>query len=371
MTLDEPLVRSPNIVARWEGRDFILDQFESRQSITATPLVAVLLDAFSTARTGRSVMSSFAAAGTADISRNIRELAKLGFLTAASQRNRRGNIGQAWRGSFAAAYYHFSTRDVSYVITPIGRIGAAAARFAESPQPPLFKDYPRARLTPLPVGPRSYGRMTLSRSLRQRRTIREFCDRPIELDSFATLIRGTWGQTGILDGGVFGGLLAKTSPSAGARHPIESYVITWRVRGLKPGLYHYSVRRDGLELLRPGDFRRAAVRTASGQKWIEGAAFLVILTAVADRVYWKYPSADAYRLFLLDAGHLAQTFSLLAAAAGLGSFTTAAIQESVIEKLIGLDGTTEFPLYLCGAGTPLPAARRQTGPGIGPHELRF
>ena len=33
-------------------------------------------------------------------------------------------------------------------------------------------------------------------------------------------------------------------------------------------------------------------------------------------------------------------------------FQTAAIQDSYIEKLIGLDGIKEFPVYLCGAGVP-------------------
>jgi nitroreductase len=65
----------------------------------------------------------------------------------------------------------------------------------------------------------------------------------------------------------------------------------------------------------------------------------------------------------MEAGHLAQTFCLLATARGLGPFTTAAIQDTFLEKLIGLDGIREFPVYLCGAGVPeskaLPAERDQ------------
>ena len=90
---------------------------------------------------------------------------------------------------------------------------------------------------------------------------------------------------------------------------------------------------------------------AGGQAWVRGAAFLCVMTAVADRVFWKYASADAYRLFLLDAGHLAQTFVLLATASGLGAFTTAALSEKRIERALDLDGVGEFPVYLCGAGT--------------------
>jgi nitroreductase len=49
---------------------------------------------------------------------------------------------------------------------------------------------------------------------------------------------------------------------------------------------------------------------------------------------------------------VSQTFCLLARSRGLGPFTTAAIQDSFIERLIGLDGVKEFPVYLCGAGPP-------------------
>jgi hypothetical protein len=52
--------------------------------------------------------------------------------------------------------------------------------------------------------------------------------------------------------------------------------------------------------------------------------------------------------------HDSDVFSvfLLATARGHGPFTTAAIQDTFLEKLIGLDGVKEFPVYLCGAGFP-------------------
>jgi len=76
------------------------------------------------------------------------------------------------------------------------------------------------------------------------------------------------------------------------------------------------------------------------------------MTAVFTRTLWKYAFEAAYRVLWLDAGHLCQTFDLLATSRGLGPFQTAAIQDSFIERLIGLDGVKEFPLYLCGAGMP-------------------
>ena len=122
------------------------------------------------------------------------------------------------------------------------------------------------------------------------------------------------------------------------------------IRLARPG------RADDLRRIRSADLRKRAVRLAGGRTWVKQAAFLCIMTAVSDRVFWKYSSSDAYRLFLLDAGHLAQTFALLATAHGLGPFTTAAMSEDAIEELLGLDGVREFPVYLCGAGVPLSSA---------------
>jgi SagB-type dehydrogenase family enzyme len=284
----------------------------------------------------------------------VGELQRHGFLVRAPKREAPVDVAFKWAGSFAAAYYHFATRDVVYVTNPFEWFSAVAPQFAAERQPPLFKDYRDAPFRKLPKGNAHQG--SLEAVLRRRRTVREFLGSPVSLNDLAAVVRGSWGMTGRLDAGIFGELLAKTSPSAGARHPIECYILAWNVRGLAPGLYHYSVRRDGLERLGSGDLRDQAVRSASGQAWVGNAAFLCILTAVADRVFWKYPSSDAYRLFLLDAGHLAQTFCLLATSIGLGPFTTAAIQESFIEKLLDIDGVREFPIYLCGAGVPDPSA---------------
>lgn len=262
------------------------------------------------------------------------------------------DLSAAWRGSFAAAYYHSVTRDCVY-FDDAEAIKYFRGRLAREPQASAYKRYPDRPFVRLKTAGAPLKSSPIGDVLLRRRTVRDFRRLPVSKETFAAVVKGTWAQTGWIDGGIFGKLVGKTSPSAGARHPIECYALVWRVEGLRPGLYHYNVRKDGLERLRTGDFRREAVRFASGQRWIARAAFLCVLTAVADRVFWKYPSSDAYRLFFLDAGHLAQTFCLLATSHGLGPFTTAALQESRIQKFLGLDGTREFPVYLCGAGAAL------------------
>jgi SagB-type dehydrogenase family enzyme len=281
----------------------------------------------------------------------LERLVRLGFLVPA-RRTREPEIIATWKGAFAAAYFHRTTSDLRYAVSASDRRRYFLERLALAPQPRLFKTYSGAPRIRLAKSPDAVPSLPLADTLRSRRTVREFDRHPVELADLSTLLDGTWGQTGWVDAGPFGRLLSKTSPSAGARHPIECYVISWRVRGLEPGLYHYAVKTRSLERLRRGRFRSRAVRIASGQQWIGDAAFLCVMTAVAGRVFWKYGSSDAYRLFFLDAGHLGQTFALLATALGLGPFTTAAVQEKKIQEFLGIDGVREFPIYLCGAGVP-------------------
>ncbi len=116
------------------------------------------------------------------------------------------------------------------------------------------------------------------------------------------------------------------------------------------GLYHY--RPDDHVLTRLDD-RRAPERVIEWlpvQDGYEDAALLVALSSELARVSWRYRNARAYRVVLLEAGHLGQTFCLTAAALGLAPFCTAALADNVIEHDLGLDGRAQPVLYMVGAG---------------------
>lgn len=284
--------------------------------------------------------------------RSIRQLVRLGLLLPEKEVRRRRSRLRAWKENLASAHYHVASRDIRFLRRPATIEDSLRALVASAGRPAQFKRYRNAARRRLPGGSHSESAVGLEAVLGARRTVRDFSSDPVPLDDFAPVVRGTWGRTGWLDGGPLGRLPLKTSPSAGSLHPIETYVLAWNVSGLASGLYHYDVVSDELRRLKTGDLRRAAVEAASGQSWIGRAAFLCVMTAVFERTLWKYQFESAYRVLWLDAGHLAQTFCLLATSRGLGPFTTAAIQDSYIEKLIGLDGIKEFPVYLCGAGVP-------------------
>jgi SagB-type dehydrogenase family enzyme len=220
---------------------------------------------------------------------------------------------------------------------------------AESSQPPRWKNYRIAKRIQLATD--GLPTRTLGEVLSSRRTCRSFSVDKLSLQSLSTLLNQTWGVHGYVDAPPFGRLLLKTSPSAGARHPVEVYVLINRVEGIRQGLYHYDGRGHQLVFLR----KIAATRTVeygAGQSFMKDAAALFIMTAVFPRVQWKYRFGRAYRTVLLDAGHLCQTFYLVATSLGLGPFCTALFRDDLIEKDLSLDTVSESALYIAGVGVP-------------------
>ncbi len=357
------LVRNPDLLISWSEGELFVEDVRTGESFAVSPEAILLLDSFKGPRAPAAVAGALPDYDRRSVLRSVARFRRLGLLIPEREGRRRLSRIRAWKGNLASVRYHLASRDIRFVTSPAAVDRFLEARLAAERPAPRFKRYRGAKGWRLPRGS-APEKAALEEVLAARRTVREFGREPVSLADLAAVVRGTWGRSGWLDAGEFGRLLLKTSPSAGGLHPIECYVLAWNVSGLPAGLYHYDVASDELRRLRSGDLRAAAVRAASGQRWVGRASFLCVMTAVFERTLWKYQIESAYRVLWLDAGHLGQTFCLLATSRGLGPFTTAAIQDTFLEKLIGLDGVREFPVYLCGAGVPARRPRRSlTSPG--------
>ena len=214
--------------------------------------------------------------------------------------------------------------------------------------PPSVKRFPGARRIALP---RLRADQSLSRILLERRTWRRFSRAPLPLTSLGQLLGLTNGvqQWATLRGQ--GDLPLKTSPSGGARHPLELSVCARRVEGLRPGVYHFTppivIASSSSRDMR-GQF--GYQRYFPTQFWYEDAAAVVFFTAVVSRYLWKYTTARAYRALLIEAGHQCQTFCLAATDLGLAPFCTMALHDAHIEEDLGIDGVSEAVLYTAGVG---------------------
>src|SRR5271169_1034757 len=252
-----------------------------------------------------------------------------------------------------ARFFHFATKHAFSSGEVVDERKFTRALLRRHPQPAQLKRYSHARQIPLPVSAEGLSG-EFERVLLSRRTHRRFAPGGISLEQISRILNLTWGIKGYLQWPGLGQLLLKTSPSGGARHPLEVYVFALRVAGLPRGVYHYRGDRNSLELLRRGASEDRLVKMCAGQDWIRHCSALFVMTAVFPRVMWRYHFSRAYRVVLLEAGHFCQTFCLVATWLGLAPFCTAALVDTELEEVLGLDGASETVLYAAGIGRKLP-----------------
>lgn len=243
--------------------------------------------------------------------------------------------------------FHFGTRNVPY--SPVTEESAAQIASA-APRPELFKSYPGAENVSLP--PVDTDEAILSHILLRRRTSRVFANTRITQAMLSNILGMTWGVWGYKESQYKGQSLLKTSPSAGGQHPIETYLLlSGAVDAIPMGVYHYSAVDHCLEEIHVGEFRPSLGEIFVSQPFVPDIPALFVMTGVFERAMWKYPFSRAYRTLLLDAGHLGQTFCVMAESMGLRSFCTAAFHDGNLEELLGLDPIDEGALYVLGAGS--------------------
>ena len=349
--MSERFRRTPHLVCYWRGSHLVLDNYLGDSRVAATPLACEILHAFDRWRPASILARLFPAARPESLAAAVVDLIRCGLLQrSAGDRDRqadaRAATWDAW--SPAASFFHFSTKNGHEPIEPdvSEQILRRRARSGRVPNP--VKRYPRATHIQLPR-PEALGE--LPRVVLERRTWRKLSpDGSIGLDQASTLLGLSFGVQLWLDMPGIGRVALKTSPSGGARHPIEAYVAALNVRGLQRGIYHYDAAGHRLELIRAGVTREEIVDSLNAQWWFGNAAAVVLMTGVFARTQWKYPAPRAYRVVLVDAGHIAQTFCLVATWQGLAPFCTMALSESKIERALRIDGITESVLYAAGVG---------------------
>ena len=182
--------------------------------------------------------------------------------------------------------------------------------------------------------------------IKERRSQRDYIDQPMTLKQLAILL---WSIQGVIEFGY--GYSLRTSPSAGARHPLETYLNLNRVENQTPGLYRYSPFEH--KLIQLSDNPQTSDQLAKaclGQNIFNTCAVSFIWTAVIQRSRWKYQQR-AYRYIYLDAGHACQNLYLACEALGLGCCAVAAFDDDAMNKILDIDGKEEFVIYLATVGS--------------------
>jgi len=342
--------RAPFLISYWRDNQLVFENYLTQRRVSASPLTSTILHFFDRERPLRVLCAALTEYTPASLRKAVQILVRHSLLQRQGGKRPRGERElRAWsEWNPAAGFFHLSTKDL-----PFERDAAKEfrrlLRLAKSKlMPKPVKRYPKSQQVRLP--PPAFA-TEFSRALVERRTWRKFSKKPVELSLLGNLLGLTWGVRKWVEIPKIGAVAVKTSPSGGALHPIEAYVLARNVNGLRSGLYHYGAADHGLELLRRGAGSRQITEYLANQYWYGGAAFVVFMTAVFARTRWKYDYARAYRAVLIEAGHLCQTFCLTATSLGAAPFCTMAFADSKIEKALGVDGISESVLYVAGAGT--------------------
>lgn len=342
--------RARSLVMYWEDGDLVVENYLSHTTSTVTPGIVHLLSQLDGYHTRTELRERFQSVPDADevIDRLVEQTILVEENSDLAVNDAR--VDDVWDWGQDARYFHYATKHVDYEPSVERQREGLVELARQNPPPSPFKDYeaPSLELD------RSFHERTggVWSVLSARRTCREYTRDPISFADFSALVQWTWGHTARVRVPEVGDHLLKTSPSGGARHPIEVYPIVHRVEDVPPGVYHYAVEDHALERLEAGSFEAESVDLCGHQSWVGDAAAVFFMTAAVERSMWKYDHSRAYRVVLLDAGHLGQTFHIVATALDLGPFTTAATLDPELEKLLGLDGVSEFPVYAAAVGVP-------------------
>lgn len=186
--------------------------------------------------------------------------------------------------------------------------------------------------------------------IKSRISRRKFTEEPISLEDLSYLLWATQGVKKIFDRSPDYKVTMRTVPSAGARHPFETYLAVNNVDELKKGIYYYVPTRHKLILIKETEnLKQKLTKAALGQNFVGENSVVFIWSAVPYRTEWRYDFESA-KLILLDAGHVCQNLYLACESLKLGTCAIGAFDTELFNELIDLDSEDEFVIYLSPVG---------------------
>ena len=175
---------------------------------------------------------------------------------------------------------------------------------------------------------------------------------------------------------------ARNHPSGGGRYPIRLVLYCHEVPGVPRGLYLYDPERHALDELSRQD---ASERLLLTSPWLDPRLTPPKATGRIDArecPLWIFPVADltyqrlayglrAYRLALVECGHLVQNLALVSAWQGRACIGIGGYFDDAVDDMLGVDGATSSALYVCLLGDVEPLdLRRPAGGGTQPFTAR-
>jgi len=190
------------------------------------------------------------------------------------------------------------------------------------------------------------GNTPLIDTIRKRQSHRSYTGESITLEELSFLLWATQGVKNAVRGGH---ILMKTVPSAGARHPIETYLFVNNVRGLDTGLYRYLGIEHQLLLFESNEDLVHDVHKGTNEQYVLDSAVVFIWTTIPYRAEWRYGPL-AHKMIAQDSGHICQNLYLACASLGVGTCAIGAYDQTLLDQILGVDGKSEFTIYVATVG---------------------
>ena len=265
----------------------------------------------------------------------------------------------SWRWGLPAALFHHSVEDRPYMSLDESETMQRDKLTASAP-PALYR---RQGSQPIKL-PLDWPDDGLLELMARRRTIRSAGALSVTLEQLGECLFAGLGITATTTNAAGVELPLGMTPSGGARNPYEAFVAARSVEGLPPGFYHYSAFDHALTRVETNESPDIAA-LIGGQDWADDMPCAVLLVADFGRSMWKYEDANAYRVVLIEAGHIGQNIMLAATNHRLSACPTAALDHALIRRCLRFeDHVTHAPIYALtlaqpGAADPVKHVRSQ------------
>lgn len=142
----------------------------------------------------------------------------------------------------------------------------------------------------------------------------------------------------------------RAASATGALYPIELYIVSVEISGLKAGVYHFNPYDFALVQLREGDFRSDLAKFSDDS--VASSSFTIIMTSLAWRNAWKY-EARSYRHWFWDSGVIAANLLATCSAEELSCKLILGFVDSKVDELLGLEERKEASVCLAAVGEGL------------------
>jgi len=149
-----------------------------------------------------------------------------------------------------------------------------------------------------------------------------------------------------------GNYFMRAAPATGALYPIELYIVTENIDGLKAGVYHFCPGQFALTKLREGDHRLVLFEASGHDEVTKNSPFTLILTSIAWRNAWKY-QARSYRHWFWDSGVITANLIATAMSFGLNTKLIIGFVDKIVNEMLCLDEEKEASIVLAPIGIGL------------------